>query len=274
VLEHSTVVPCAVAPALSPLVAALLVRARLPQVAAEPAAARELFLAATRVDRTPAALYAFAEWLSAREDWTGAVIQLELAWERAKLIGSATWRARCCHALADVQRQLGWLDLSRRYRQWAIAAELDSGRDPSVAAWLNDRMQDSLLAGEPDLAERWWSAAHAARDHESPQMAEWRFSRGVMHMHGGRWSQGTRCFIEAYHVAVREGELALAARAVLSIGHILRVREQWDRAVAAFCRAGRLFQTCGSESGQVAAAEFARECRRFRNVLAGDPRRN
>ncbi len=109
---------------------------------------------------SPAVRWFYAVLLSESGLSEGAAEQLELAWEEAKREDSPVWRAHCCHALADLHRQAGRVDLTNRYRQWAIRAELDAGPDVSVSVWRQDRAADGLPSGGPITIARQQTQEH------------------------------------------------------------------------------------------------------------------
>jgi len=258
----------------SPLAAALVSRAHQELQAGDRVAADGRFRAAITVDVTPAARYAYAGSLAERGDAAAAIVQLEAAWELARQVQSPTWRARCCHALADLHRGLGRRDLADRYRQWGVRADLDAGDDLPATGWFQDRFDDALLAGELDAAANWRAALERLTAAAEPAAGSIPYHRGVLLFQQGRWSAALRCFVQAYQQFRREQNWHGCARAVLNVGHVLQSRCAWRRAQTCFEHAARLAGRFSLQHLRRQADDCARECRRFEAARHGDPGRN
>lgn len=253
------------------LSSALLDQARRSLSAGDSLAARTSLATAVTLDPTPASRYAYAAALSDAGDSDAAIRQLDQAWEHARRVASPVWRARCCHALAELHRAAGRIDVANRYRQWAIRAELDGDSAVNVAVWLHDRGAEALLRGDPDDASALFgSAACIARD-DLPESARLLSSQGVVAIREGRWAQGLRWLVRAFHAFRRLEEFGGCAAAVANIGHILQARGEWIRAAACFRHAARLFLYVGGSEHASRCRRWCRECERLHLALTGDP---
>lgn len=238
--------------------------------------ARTALTSAVVVDSTPASRYALAEFLTESGQAAAAISQLELAWDTAKALASPAWRARCCHALADLHRTLQHVDLANRYRQWAVQAELDGGSDVDVSTWLHDRAEDRLREGDAETALQLAAAAERTAPAGSAGGATVRRDclRGAACVQAGRWAQGVRWFVRAFHAARQEHDLRGCSLAALNVAQVLWTRGAWQRAGVCFDHAARLLRRLHDEPSASNAARRGAECRRLWAALHGDPLRN
>lgn len=259
-------------PALGELGCALVAQAARCRETGDWCGARSALSTAVVVEPSAETHYSFAQLLADSGELTAAVRQLEQAWEHARHSGSAVWRARCCHALAELHRAGGAIDRANRYRQWAIRAELDGGMDIDAGAWLQDRADDALLDGDVETADQLGRAAtRTVTDEAAARVLS---ADGVRAVRQGRWSQGLRCFVRAFHAARGAGDWRGCAAAVLNVGHTLQSRGSWQRAAACFEHAARLLDRLQDRAAANLARGFASECRRFVAAVTGDPLRN
>lgn len=256
------------------LSAALVERAEFERVGGDLAAARCAVTSAIPLDPTPAARYVYAELLAASDEPESAIQQLELAWELSRRLQSPSWRAHCCHALAELHRQGGRRDLADRYRQWAIRAELDAGGDVSAAVWLRDRVADALAVDACDDAATLVETMSRLVPRDSQSQTQVQSCRGVLAVRQGRWSQGLRCFVQAFHLCRAVSDYRGCAEAVLRVGHILQTRGEWRRATSCFAQATRMLQRLGANEAARRADRSQYECDRIQAVLTGNPERN
>jgi tetratricopeptide (TPR) repeat protein len=264
-------------PALSGRVAlasALLQRAQSARTDGDLIASREAITAAIPIDPTPAARYLYAELLADAGDLSAAIVQLEEAWEHARRVTSPEWRAHCCHALAELQRARGQADAANRYRQLAIAAELDAGTNVDAAAWLQDRAADCLSAGEIDDAETLLDTVGRIVLRDSERQARLAADRGVLALRRGRWSQGVRWLVRAFHSLKAAGDLHGCAETVLKVGCILQMRGEWRRAKSCFQQSARTFRRLQAREPLQRALRYVSECSRMLAAVQGDPGRN
>lgn len=238
------------------------------------ASANQSITASIPLDPTPASRYLYAEFLVEEGDLVGAAAQLEQAWEQARLMTSPQWRAHCCHALAEIQHELGAIEQARRYRQLAIRAELDAGDDVDVGVWLHDRAADALRAGELDEADACLQAAQRVADDDWELSARVTAARGVVAVRRGGWSQGIRWFVRAFHALKRQRDTVGCAATVLRVGCVLQMRGEWRRGAICFQQAVRSFRKLGATRCAAVAQRYRRECQGMLAALHGDPRRN
>lgn len=239
------------------------------------AAAPEVCLAdALAQDETPATRYVLAAALADRGELTAAAEQLRAAWDRARSLGSAGWRARCCHALAEVHRRAGDHDLSNRYRQWALRAELEDRGEIDPAPWLQDRAAEALVRGELDAALSWLNAAGRTLTDSGREEGVMHLNAGLLALRSGSGPSALCQFARAFHAFRRMGELSGCAQAALSLGQAWQAGGDWRRARSAFLYAARLFLKLGARQDAHFAEARAAECRRLEAAWCWDPRRN
>lgn len=177
---------------------------------------------AVAADPTPAARITLALAL-AREHPREALIELQQAWDQARRLDSPSFRALCCRNLAVLHQRLGHPDLSVRYQQHALTAEMDAvdadaGLSPQALIDLavhwsttsDVTWTESLLRAaetrDPDLAER--AAIASCRG----GIAAWRGRCEDALVH---WSRAQREFRDA-------DEPAGVAHTLLNLGHLLQ----------------------------------------------------
>lgn len=265
---------CRVGGGASALVAALLERAEFQLQEGDLPGAWRDFAAAIAVDATPASRYAWGVALAERGYVDEALLHLEAACDVARRNGSPLWRARSCHALADVHRAAGRYDLADRYRQWGLRAELDATGEIDPTTWIQDRVHEALALGNLPEAEQgiqtWERLTRCAPQARGVVL----MSRGVLRLRQQRWSAGLRDFISAFHAFRQEGDQLGCAHATLSVGHLLQARGSWRRARICFAQAARLLRRLGADRLRRQAEQFQTECRRLEAAACGDPRRN
>jgi tetratricopeptide (TPR) repeat protein len=265
---------CRVGGGASALVAALLKRAEDQLREGELRGAWRDFAAAIAVDATPASRYAWGVALAERGYVDAALLHLEAACDVARSNGAPLWRARCCHALADVHRAAGRRDLANRYRQWGLRAELDAAGEIDPTTWLQDRVSEALALGKLTEAEQGIQALERLTRGAPEARGMLLMSRGMLRLRQQRWSGGLRHFVAAFHAFRQEGDPVGCAHAVLSVGHLLQARGSWRRARICFAQAARLLRRLGADSLRRQAEQFQKECHRLEAAACGDPRRN
>ncbi|MFV0445826.1 MAG: hypothetical protein ACK5Q5_19790 [Planctomycetaceae bacterium] len=238
------------------------------------AAARESITASIPLDPTPASRYFYAELLADDGELPAAIAQLEHAWELARRIGSPRWRAHCCHALAELQRERGSADLSNRYRQLAIRAELDAGVDVDAAVWLHDRAADAVQIDDVETADACLQSAERIATDDLEVRARIETGRGVVSVRRGRWSQGVRWFVRAFQSLRKLSDAHGCAAAVLRVGYVLQMQGEWRRGANCFQQAARSLSKLGAPRVANNALNYHRECLGMLAALHGDPRRN
>lgn len=256
------------------LSAALVERAQQKWTAGDVVEFRQAITSAIPLDPTPASRYLYAERLADLGDLDAAIAQLEQAWELARRISSPVWRARCCHALAELHREAGRADLANRCRQWAIRAELDSDGDVDAAVWLHDRAAESLATGELDDSETLLEAALRVAHRDPELQARVRCAQGVLSVRRGRWSQGLRSFLQSFQMLRRAGDWRGCAAAVVRVGCVLQMRGEWRRARVCFAQAARTLERRSADRPSRQAARYRDECARMLAALTADPARN
>lgn len=265
---------CRVGGGASALVAALLERAELQLQEGELPGAWRDFAAAIAVDATPASRYAWGVTLAERGYVDEALLHLEAACDVARRNGSPLWRARCCHALADVHRAAGRRDVANRYRQWGLRAELDATGEIDPTTWIQDCVHEALALGNLTEAERAIQTLERLTRSAPPARGVVLMSRGVLRLRQRRWSAGLQDFISAFHAFRQEGDQMGCAHAALSVGHLHQARGSWRRARICFAQAARLLRRLGADGLCRQAEQFQTECRRLEAAACGDPRRN
>ncbi len=253
------------------LVRALVERAETEQQQGNFSAARASLASAAVVDLSPWSTYQLGLLFAESGRFQEAIGQLELAWNHAKTLGSARWRAICCHALAEIYRRQGWEDLADRHRQWAYRAELEAGELLLPEPWFQDTARRAMLFGELDRAEQLLRLALRAAAGDSSAMLH---NLAVVQYRQGRWAQAIRTFTKAFSRARSAKDLPGCARAVLNIGHVLQSQEKWAKASVCFCHARRLFQRLNARNGARQAQIGQSECDRFQAVFHAQLVRN
>ncbi|MEZ6056838.1 MAG: tetratricopeptide repeat protein [Planctomycetaceae bacterium] len=264
----------------APIVASLLQAGRIEWEAGDRDEARTIFAAAVAVDRSPLAHYLFAEFLVEVDDLTHALNHLHGGWENAKRIGSADWRATCCHAIADLHHLRGEGHLADRFRQRAITAEMDAAEVqlaelPPPTSWLCDRAVSAADWNDMPMAERWLTRAIRTISVDRPaDSAVVLVNLGVVALHRGLWAKGLRHFQSAFRKFHEAEDLSGVARVVENIGHLLSTRCQYPKAATCFRRAMALFQQLGASDSAARCRRFLQEANRINHVQHGDPQWN
>lgn len=261
----------------APLVISLLQAAKTEVVAGCREEARSIYAAAVAVDVSPLSHYLFAEMLNESHDLTHALHHLHGGWESAKRMNSPTWRARCCHAIADIHQQRYEGHMADRFRQLALTAEMDevelSGNElPAPTGWLCDRARSAADWNDLPAAEHLLQYALRTIDcNQSTTVAEIMLNLGVINLRKGLWARGLRFFQSAFQEFTNDGDVAGTAQTVENIGHLLSSRCQYSKAATCFRRAIRLFETLGASGSIVRCRQYLNEVRRFDHVRYSDP---
>ncbi len=223
-------------------------------------ASRHLFLAAITIDEREDARLAYAAALADRDEWNSAFRQLHQSLDSARRRRDPLSRARCCHALANLNRRLGHTVEATQYRQLAISAELEGRGTVSLVPWLTDHLDDALATADPGIARD--LAAHLQWIPPSTRSSEALCSLAVYQARCGRASQALRTFSRAFRSLLDERDLRGCRVVAMNVGHLLRGYELLKRASVCFSHAARIFQRIGATEQLNRARQYRRECDR------------
>jgi tetratricopeptide (TPR) repeat protein len=227
-------------------------------------------------DPTPASRMTLAALL-ADEHPQQAIAELEQAWDQARRLHSPHLRALCCGNLSVLYQRLGNTPLAARYRQYALAAQMESATDDPEAALSVEALID-LAAVWISTADVVWadcllSSASAGRPNIR-QQAQIASHRGVMAARAGRMDEAIVHWAGAQRQFRAVGMSTGRAHTLLNLGHLLQHQQRPEMARRAFLIARDLFLEQRLIRDAEAADRFARESAACARLRATDPDAN
>lgn len=237
--------------------------------------ARALFSAAITADPSPAARISFGVFLAERNMDDEAILQLEQAWEEAKLRNRADLRAICCQNLSNIYRRRENTTLATQFQQLATAAEMETEQFHTEASLSSGMLTCSAnrFSDDSELEPAMSLFAGAARTcgNDLPARATIEANTGVTLARMHRTGLALQRLVKAHRLHRDAGDLAGCAHDLLNIGHLLQARSRHVEAHRCFRLAAELFTRLESTVQADASTQFALEALRVKSIESCNP---
>jgi tetratricopeptide (TPR) repeat protein len=228
-----------------------------------------IFLRAVAMDESPCSCIAYGCALAEQERFNEALCQMTAALDLAQYSGERSALASVYHNLAAIYRELGDIDLARRFQQRAISQMDDCGPDELLGL-----ANDAWLAKRHELAECLAGTAANFDENSHEPSADIEATLGLLTGVLHDPSEGIRPLLRAYSRHKAAGELRLMGNDMLNLSALLGELGRHRGEMTGVRRAIACFDSAPAPVSAAKARRLMAYLERLRQIRQFDPSRN
>lgn len=198
--------------------------------------ARQLFLDAMALDRSPKSRWEYAGFLSQIGENAAAIEQLHIIWNDAKRHNQNQWAAAACEFLSIIFQKQGQWAAAGSYQQQAIAARVRSQNpmdedDPPMSEFLATA-NHAIVQRDWHYAEELVNCALASANERNclEAAADAWGTRGAIDFLNRRYDPAWQCFLNAYFLHCRVKDQEGRVVDLLNLAAVSREEGRWELA--------------------------------------------